>query len=126
MKLENMKAQMRKGILELCILSIIAEKEAYPSDILGKLKEAKLIVVEGTLYPMLSRMKNSGILGYNWKESTSGPPRKYYHLTIEGTDFLSELNGLWKNLARSVTKTTTKRKTTTTKRTSSTTTKNAS
>ena len=106
MNLENAKAQMRKGVLELCILSIIAEKEAYPSDILGKLKEAELIVVEGTLYPLLSRMKNSGILGYNWKESTSGPPRKYYHLTDDGKEFLGELNGLWTKLVSSVSKTT--------------------
>lgn len=106
MKIENMKAQMRKGVLELCILSIIAEKEAYPSDILTKLKEAELIVVEGTLYPLLSRMKNSGILGYNWKESTSGPPRKYYHLTDDGKEFLEELNNLWTKLVSSVSKTT--------------------
>ena len=108
MKIENMKAQMRKGVLELCILSIIAEKEAYPSDILTKLKEAELIVVEGTLYPLLSRMKNSGILGYSWQESTSGPPRKYYHLTDEGTEFLGEMNNLWTKLVSSVTKTTKK------------------
>jgi len=81
MKLENTKAQMRKGLLELCVLSIIAEKEAYPSDIIKKLKESKLIVVEGTLYPLLSRLKKSELLAYSWKESKSGPPRKYYTLT---------------------------------------------
>jgi len=79
MNLENTKAQMRKGILELCVLSIIAEKEAYPSDIITRLKQAELIVVEGTLYPLLTRLKNSNLLNYNWKESSSGPPRKYYH-----------------------------------------------
>jgi len=88
MKLENTKAQMRKGVLELCILSIISEGEIYPSDIIKKLKEAELIVVEGTLYPLLTRLKNAGLLHYNWRESTSGPPRKYYHITEEGSSFL--------------------------------------
>lgn len=87
MKLENTKAQMRKGVLELCVMSIIAKKEAYPSDIISKLKEAELIVVEGTLYPLLTRLKNSALLNYTWKESKSGPPRKYYHITDEGKEF---------------------------------------
>ncbi len=98
MKLENMKAQMRKGVLELCILSIISEAEAYPSDIIHKLKENELIVVEGTMYPLLTRLKNAGLLGYKWKESKSGPPRKYYHLTEEGTSFLTELLNTWNQL----------------------------
>ncbi len=106
MKLENTKAQMRKGVLELCILSIIAEKEAYPSDIIGKLKEAELIVVEGTLYPLLTRLKNAGLLHYNWKESRSGPPRKYYHLTDEGQSFLGELQNTWETLVNAVGQTT--------------------
>jgi PadR family transcriptional regulator PadR len=98
MKLENTKAQMRKGVLELCILSIISEEEAYPSDIIEKLKNFELIVVEGTMYPLLTRLKNAGLLGYNWRESTSGPPRKYYHLTDDGKAFLSELMTTWHHL----------------------------
>jgi len=102
MNLENTKAQMRKGILELCVLSIIAEKEAYPSDIITRLKQAELIVVEGTLYPLLTRLKNSDLLNYNWRESSSGPPRKYYHLTDEGQDFLKNLKSTWKQLTKAV------------------------
>lgn len=108
MKLENTKAQMRKGLLELCVLSIIAEKEAYPSDIITKLKEAKLIVVEGTLYPLLSRLKNAGLLSYNWKESKSGPPRKYYTITEEGSTFLDALMETWKELNHAVNQSTQK------------------
>lgn len=106
MKLENTKAQMRKGVLELCILSIISEGEAYPSDIIKKLKEAELIVVEGTLYPLLTRLKNAKLLHYNWKESRSGPPRKYYHITTEGKSFLSGLLGTWNQLVFAVTEST--------------------
>ena len=93
---------MRKGLLELCVLSIIAEKEAYPSDIIKKLKESKLIVVEGTLYPLLSRLKNAELLAYSWKESKSGPPRKYYTLTDKGSDFLSALMDTWQELSAAV------------------------
>ena len=81
MKIENTKAQMRKGVLEFCILSILRDGEAYTSDILDALKEAKMLVVEGTIYPLLTRLKNAGLLSYRWEESTSGPPRKYYELT---------------------------------------------
>ena len=102
MKLENTKAQMRKGLLELCVLSIIAEKEAYPSDIIKKLKESKLIVVEGTLYPLLSRLKNAELLAYSWKESKSGPPRKYYTLTDSGEEFLGALMDTWQELSSAV------------------------
>jgi PadR family transcriptional regulator PadR len=102
MKVENTKAQMRKGILEMCVLSIIAQKEVYPSDIIHSLKEAELIVVEGTLYPLLSRLKNSGLVTYNWKESKSGPPRKYFQLTDQGTTFLNELNKSWDKLVNTV------------------------
>ncbi len=105
MKIENTKAQLRKGVLELCILGIISEKEAYPSDIIESLKQEELIVVEGTMYPLLTRLKNAGLLGYNWKESSSGPPRKYYHLTSEGTSFLDELTGAWDHLVQVVNKT---------------------
>ena len=95
---------MRKGVLEYCILSIIAEKEAYASDIIFQLKESQLIVVEGTLYPLLTRLKNDGLLGYRWEESKSGPPRKYYTITDTGKDFLTELDKGWKDLVVSVEK----------------------
>lgn len=107
MKLENTKAQMRRGILEMCILAIIhQEGEAYPSDIIKSLKVQNLIVVEGTLYPLLSRLKKTELLDYSWKESKSGPPRKYYTLTEKGEGFLSELYLNWTNLAKAVSATT--------------------
>jgi PadR family transcriptional regulator PadR len=109
MNLEKTKAQMRKGVLELCILSIIAEKDAYASDILEKLKEAKLIVVEGTLYPLLTRLKNEGLLNYRWEESKSGPPRKYYTMTEIGSKVLDELNVSWQDLVKAVNKITVKK-----------------
>ncbi len=102
MNVENTQAQMRKGVLEYCILSIISKKEAYPSDIIEELKSAKLIVVEGTLYPLLTRLKNAGLLNYSWVESKSGPPRKYYKLTTEGTVFLQELDKTWSELVNTV------------------------
>ncbi len=102
MKLENAQAQMRKGILEYCILSLLKKKEAYPSEILEELKGARLLIVEGTLYPLLTRLKNAGLLTYRWEESSSGPPRKYYSLTEEGERFLSELNRTWEELDRAV------------------------
>ncbi len=98
----NITAQMRKGFLEYCILLILKKKEAYTSDIITELKEAKLIVVEGTLYPLLTRLKNSGLLNYLWKESTQGPPRKYYELTDNGTVFLDELEKSWNEIKNSV------------------------
>ena len=102
MKTENVKAQMRKGVLEFCILSILSRGDAYASDIINELKKAKLIVVEGTLYPMLTRQKNAGLLTYRWEESTQGPPRKYYELTNMGRKFLEELEGSWSELTDSV------------------------
>ena len=87
MNIENTKAQMKKGVLEFCILSVLSGGENYPSEIIAKMKEAKLIVVEGTLYPLLMRLKNDGLLSYRWEESTSGPPRKYYKLTPVGEQF---------------------------------------
>ena len=102
MKLENTKAQMRKGVLELCILSIISEGEIYPTEIIDKLKDSKLIVVQGTLYPLLTRLKNAGLLDYTWKESTQGPPRKYYQVTSQGRDFLQGLMGTWDQLQHAV------------------------
>ena len=95
---------MRKGILEMVILSIISEKEAYPSDIIRELKKSELIVVEGTLYPLLSRLRKSELLDYTWRESTSGPPRKYYYLTEEGLLFLSKLIKAWRTMVSSVDK----------------------
>jgi PadR family transcriptional regulator PadR len=102
MDFENAKAQMRKGVLEFCILSILAKGDAYATDILNKLKESQLIVVEGTLYPLLSRQKNSGLLSYRWEESTQGPPRKYYALTEQGSAALKELESSWRELIDAV------------------------
>jgi len=102
MNAENTQAQMRKGILEYCILSILKKKEAYPSEILDQLKSAKLIVVEGTLYPLLTRLKNMDLLAYRWEESPSGPPRKYYCLTENGGQFLEELHTTWDELRTAV------------------------
>ncbi len=102
MKIENTKAQMRKGVLEYCILSILKDGEAYTSDILETLKDAKMLVVEGTIYPLLTRLKNAGLLSYRWEESSSGPPRKYYDLTETGRLFLKELNTTWSDLQKAV------------------------
>jgi len=104
MNIEKTKAQMRKGVLELCTLAIISEKDVYASDIIEELKSSDLIVVEGTLYPLLTRLKNDGLLQYRWEESTSGPPRKYYQLTKEGEDSLTALKQSWKELSIAVDK----------------------
>ena len=98
MNAENVKSQMRKGTLEYCILLLLKKEPAYTSDIIQKLQEAKLIVVEGTLYPLLTRLKNSELLSYQWIESTQGPPRKYYQLTPKGEEFLGELETYWQEL----------------------------
>jgi PadR family transcriptional regulator PadR len=105
MNIENTKQQMRKGVLEFCILSILSQGDAYPTEIIERMKEAKLVVVEGTLYPLLTRLKNMGLLSYRWEESTSGPPRKYYRLTELGQQFLKELEATWDELVDSVNKT---------------------
>lgn len=102
MNVENAKAQMRKGILEYCILTILSRNDAYATDIINELKESRLIVVEGTLYPLLTRQKNAGLLSYRWEESTQGPPRKYYTLTEPGREFLKELDQSWKDLVEAV------------------------
>ena len=102
MNTENTNAQMRKGILEFCILSLINEKEMYVSDLIEELKKGKLDVVEGTLYPLLTRLKNGEFLSYRWEESTGGPPRKYYQLTEKGKLFLAELLNTWNELTDSV------------------------
>ena len=102
MIVENTQVQMRKGILEYCILSIISHGETYASDIIEELRNARLLVVEGTLYPLLTRLKNNGLLSYQWLESTSGPPRKYYQLTDTGKNVLSELEKTWNELVFAV------------------------
>lgn len=100
--LSNIKSQMRKGLLEYCILSIISRQEAYASDILETLKESRLLVVEGTLYPLLTRMKNEGLLAYRWQESTGGPPRKYYRLTASGQELLAQLDDEWQSIYQAI------------------------
>lgn len=102
MNTENIQVQLRKGILELCVLNIISRGEVYTSDMLQELTEAKMMVVEGTLYPLLTRLKNAGYLDYKWVESTSGPPRKYFMLTERGQLFLQELGNTWLEMAASV------------------------
>jgi len=100
--LENTRTQMRRGVLEMCILSIISEREAYPSDIIEHLKDSRLIVVEGTLYPLLNRLKKAELLDYQWRESTSGPPRKYYRITSEGERVLAALKDSWSQMVEAV------------------------
>lgn len=102
MDIENTTAQMRKGILEYCILLVLSGNSCYASDIIRELKEVKVIVVEGTLYPLLTRLKNSGLLSYRWEESPQGPPRKYYELTEQGKEYLEELDQAWADLVKSV------------------------
>ncbi|MDT0647349.1 PadR family transcriptional regulator [Zunongwangia sp. F260] len=109
MKIENTKAQMRKGVLEYCILSVLKDEDAYVAEILETLKDAKLLVVEGTIYPLLTRLKNAGLLSYRWEESSSGPPRKYYGLTDTGKLFLKELTTTWDDLQTAVTIVTTQK-----------------
>ncbi|MBL6448008.1 PadR family transcriptional regulator [Fulvivirga sp. 29W222] len=101
MNLENTQVQMRKGILEYCILHIISRGEVYASDMLEELTTAKIMVVEGTLYPLLTRLRKSGLVEYKWVESNSGPPRKYYTLTDKGNGFLNSLDSTWKDLVKS-------------------------
>lgn len=104
MNTDNSQSQMRKGVLELCILSILAKSDSYVPDLIDALKESKLIVVEGTLYPLLTRLKNDGVLTYNWVESRSGPPRKYYKLTPIGKSLLKDMKKSWEELTESVDK----------------------
>lgn len=100
---ENTKSQMRKGMLEYCIMLLLRHRPSYANDIIERLKDAKMIVVEGTLYPLLNRLKKDGLLSYEWQESTQGPPRKYYTLTVEGEDALRQLDSNWNELAETVT-----------------------
>jgi len=109
MNLENTQVQMRKGILEYCILHIISRGEVYASDMLTELTSAKIMVVEGTLYPLLTRLRKAGLVEYKWVESNSGPPRKYYTLTTDGSEFLANLGGTWKDLVKSAKLITTKK-----------------
>lgn len=102
MKVDNTKAQMRKGILEYCILEILSKKNSYAPNIIEEMKKAKMIVVEGTLYPLLTRLKNAGLLSYRWEESLQGPPRKYYELTDNGTLTLNELKDSWNEIVNAV------------------------
>jgi PadR family transcriptional regulator, regulatory protein PadR len=102
MNSENAQSQMRKGILEYCTLQLLSKQDMYASDIIQQLKDAKMIVVEGTLYPLLMRQKNAGLLSYRWEESTQGPPRKYYTITEAGKEFLCELDNAWTELIKTV------------------------
>jgi PadR family transcriptional regulator, regulatory protein PadR len=102
MNIDNTASQMRKGVLEFCILSVIKQGEAYPSDIIDKMKAANLNIFEGTLYPLLTRLKNAELLSYRWEESTSGPPRKYFSLTEKGLAFYTELEATWNEMANAV------------------------
>ncbi|MBV6456182.1 MAG: hypothetical protein LMBGKNDO_01071 [Bacteroidales bacterium] len=100
--IENIKSQMRRGVLEYCILSVLDKNDAYASELIDQLKDARIIVVEGTLYPLLTRQKNQGLLTYRWEESTQGPPRKYYSLTSKGRDLLLEMDKAWKEIVETL------------------------
>ena len=102
MQIDNAKSQMRKGMLDYCVLLLLSREASYVNDIIVRLKQAELIVVEGTLYPLRTRLKKDGLLCYEWRESTQGPPRKYYALTPEGQVFLDGLDSAWNELARTV------------------------
>jgi PadR family transcriptional regulator PadR len=102
MNIENTASQMRKGVLEFCILSVIQRGEAYPSDIIEEMKKANLSILEGTLYPLLTRLKNADLLTYRWVESSGGPPRKYFSLTEKGAAFYQELENAWREMAEGV------------------------
>lgn len=102
MNIDNLKSQMRKGMLEFCVLLLLKKDDAYASEMISRLKDAHLIVMEGTLYPLLTRLKNDGLLAYRWEESMQGPPRKYYSITPLGLEFLQQLQTSWDEIARSV------------------------
>jgi len=102
MNTDNSKSQMRKGMLEYCIMLLLHSQPCYANDIIQRLREAEMIVMEGTLYPLLSRLKNDGVLGYEWRESTQGPPRKYYTLTADGEEALNQLDASWEEISRTV------------------------
>ena len=102
MNVDNAKSQMRKGMLEYCVLLLLSKEPSYANDIITRLKQAELIVVEGTLYPLLTRQKNQGLLSYRWEESTQGPPRKYYSITEKGRELLSEMDSAWDDLIQTI------------------------
>ena len=102
MDINNVKSQMRKGMLEYCILLLLKRQAAYANDIIQRLREAEMIVMEGTLYPLLTRLKKDGLLAYEWQESTQGPPRKYYKLTTDGEEALTQLNVSWEEISRTI------------------------
>ena len=102
MDVTNAKSQMRKGMLEYCILLLLKRQAAYANDIIQRLREAEMIVMEGTLYPLLTRLKKDGLLAYEWQESTQGPPRKYYKLTTDGEEALTQLNVSWEEISRTI------------------------
>lgn len=102
MNIENTASQMRKGVLEFCVLSVIRQGEVYPSDIIDKMKSANFQMMEGTLYPLLTRLKNANMVSYRWVESNSGPPRKYFSLTEAGLEFYKELEATWNEMASAV------------------------
>lgn len=102
MNIDNLKSQMRKGMLEFCVLLLLRQADAYASEIIAKMKEAHLIVMEGTLYPLLTRLKNDGLLAYRWEESPSGPPRKYYGITPLGLQFLEQLKQSWDEISLTI------------------------
>ena len=102
MDINNAKSQMRKGMLEYCILLLLKQQAAYANDIILRLRDAEMILMEGTLYPLLTRLKNDGLLAYEWQESTQGPPRKYYKLTTDGEEALTQLNVSWEEISRTV------------------------
>lgn len=102
MNIENTASQMRKGVLEFCVLSVIKQGEAYPSDIINRMKAANFQMMEGTLYPLLTRLKNAGMVSYRWEESNSGPPRKYFNLTDSGNEFYKELETTWNEMSAAV------------------------
>ena len=102
MNVDNAKSQMRKGMLEYCVLLLLSREANYANDIINRLKQAELIVVEGTLYPLLTRLKKDGLLSYEWRESTQGPPRKYYTLTPQGHQVLIQLDQSWTEISNTV------------------------
>jgi PadR family transcriptional regulator, regulatory protein PadR len=102
MNLDNIQSQMKKGTLEFCILSIIKRGEAYPSDIVEEMRASNMQILEGTLYPLLTRLKNADMLSYRWVESNSGPPRKYFSLTPQGEEFYKELEKTWQELVSGI------------------------
>ncbi|MEY4586724.1 MAG: hypothetical protein RIT05_1142 [Bacteroidota bacterium] len=104
MNIDNTQSQMRKGILEFCILSVIKRGESYPGDIVDEMRASGLQILEGTLYPLLTRLKNAEMLAYRWVESPSGPPRKYFSLTEKGQLFYQELGHTWEELSFAVNK----------------------